>query len=155
MADIVDQATRSRMMASIRGKDTKPEMIVRRGLHARGFRYRLHDARLPGRPDLVFRRSGAVILVHGCFWHGHDCHLFNWPASRVEFWEEKITGNRDRDAGNLARLRALGWRVLVVWECVLKGRWKRPVDAVLDEAAGWLGSGDHYRELKGDRNGAK
>ena len=137
-------------MSGIRGKDTRPELIVRRGLHAMGFRYRLHDRKLPGRPDLVFPGLKAVILVHGCFWHGHGCHLFKWPASRIEFWREKISGNRERDAGNLARLRDAGWRVLVIWECALKGRLKRSGDEVSGEAARWLRSGDDYLELKGD-----
>ena len=137
-------------MSGIRGKDTRPELIVRRGLHAMGFRYRLHDRKLPGRPDLVFPGLKAVILVHGCFWHGHGCHLFKWPASRIEFWREKISGNRERDAGNLVRLRDAGWRVLVIWECALKGRLKRSGDEVSGEAARWLRSGDDYRELKGD-----
>ena len=137
-------------MASIRGKDTRPEMIVRRGLHARGFRYRLHDRRLPGRPDLVFPRRRAVILVHGCFWHGHHCPLFRWPKSQAEFWRQKITGNRERDAGNLGRLQALGWRVLVIWECVFRGNRKRPVGSVLNEVAAWLESGDGCRTLEGE-----
>ncbi len=137
-------------MSGIRGKDTRPELVVRRGLHARGFRYRLHDRKLPGKPDLVFPGLKAVILVHGCFWHGHGCHLFKWPASRTEFWKEKISGNRERDAGNLVRLRDAGWRVLVVWECALKGRLKRGGDEVSEEAARWLRSGDGYLELKGD-----
>lgn len=137
-------------MSGIREKDTRPELIVRRGLHAMGFRYRLHDRKLPGRPDLVFPGLKAVILVHGCFWHGHGCHLFKWPASRIEFWREKISGNRERDAGNLVRLRDAGWRVLVIWECALKGRLKRSGDEVSGEAARWLRSGDDYLELKGD-----
>ena len=149
MTDVVDPAVRSRIMSRIRGKDTRPEMIVRKGLHARGFRYRLHDRRLPGKPDLVFPHRRAVILVHGCFWHGHECHLFKWPESRVEFWKLKINRNRERDAGNLTRLRATGWRVLVIWECVLKGRLKRPVNAVLDEAEEWLRSGERDHELRG------
>ena len=152
MADVVGQAVRSRIMASIRGKDTRPEMIVRRGLHARGFRYRLHDRRLPGRPDLVLPRRRAVILVHGCFWHGHHCPLFRWPESRAEFWRQKITGNRERDAGNLGRLRALGWRVLVIWECVFRGSRERLADAALNEAAAWLESGSRYREMEGEGN---
>ena len=149
MADIVGKATRSRIMARIRGKDTRPEMLVRRGLHARGFRYRLHDRRLPGRPDLVFAQYRAVILVHGCFWHGHHCHLFRWPKSRAEFWRRKITGNRERDAGNLARLRAHGWRVLVIWECALRGSRRHPLDSVLNDAVAWLSSADRCRELEG------
>ena len=88
---------------------------MRRGLHARGFRYRLHDRKLSGGRDLVFPCRRAVILAHGCFWHGHHCPLFRCPESRAEFWRLKITVNRERDAGNLARLRALGWRVLVIW----------------------------------------
>ena len=136
-------------MARIRGKDTRPEMIVRRGLHAKGFRYRLHDRRLPGSPDLVFPSRNAVILVHGCFWHGHDCHLFKWPATRAEFWRRKITGNRERDACNLASLHDLGWRTLVIRECALKGRIRRPVDSLLDQAAAWLASADEYLELQG------
>ena len=150
MADVVDSAVRSRIMSSIRGKDTRPEMIVRRGLHARGFRYRLHERRLPGRPDLVFPQRRAVILVHGCFWHGHKCLLFKWPESRAEFWKRKINGNKERDAGNLARLRAAGWRVLVIWECAFRGRLKRPEDAVLDEAGQWLRSGSRTGELTGE-----
>ena len=93
MADVVDRKTRSRMMSGIRGKNTRPELLIRKGLHARGFRFRLHDKRLPGKPDLVLPKYSAVIFVHGCFWHGHDCHLFKWPQSRREFWRKKITRN--------------------------------------------------------------
>jgi DNA mismatch endonuclease (patch repair protein) len=98
-----------------------PGGALRHGLHARGLRYRLHRKDLPGRPDLVFPRYRAAILVHGCLWHGHDCPLFKWPATRREFWQAKIEGNRARDARDLAGLAAAGWRVLVVWECALKG----------------------------------
>src|SRR3954470_16295918 len=90
MADVVSSGVRSRMMAGIRGTNTAPEMILRRALHAEGFRYRLHDRRLPGKPDMVFPRHHAVIFAHGCFWHGHDCHLFKWPSTRPEFWQTKI-----------------------------------------------------------------
>lgn len=149
LVDTVGQATRSRIMASIRGKDTRPEMLVRRGLHARGFRYRLHAKKLPGRPDLVFPRLQAVIMVHGCFWHGHECHLFKWPESRADYWKGKITGNRQRDARNLAQLREGGWRVLVIWECAFTGRYRHPADTVLDAAATWLKSDSPYREMRG------
>lgn len=137
------------MMAGIRGKDTKPELIIRRGLHARGFRYRLHDGKLPGKPDLVFSSRQAVILIHGCFWHGHDCDLFRWPGSRIEFWREKITRNRERDACNLDQLAAAGWRVLVLWECSLKGRVSRPAAEIIDAAARWLRSGHDMAEIRG------
>lgn len=153
MADVVDAATRSRMMAGIRGKNTRPEMILRRGLHARGFRYRLHDRRLPGSPDLVFPGRRAVIFIHGCFWHGHGCHLFRLPATRREFWEAKIEGNRARDEAAEAALMADGWRVLTIWECALKGRERLPVDDVLDRAADWLTNGPIEETIAGGANG--
>lgn len=153
MADIVDAATRSRMMAGIRGKDTRPEMILRRGLHSRGFRFRLHVRRLPGSPDLVFPGRRAVIFVHGCFWHGHACHLFRLPATRKEFWRAKIEGNTARDAAAEGALAADGWRVLTIWECALKGRERLPVEAVLDRAAEWLVNGPARETIAGGVNG--
>ncbi|QSR17426.1 very short patch repair endonuclease [Novosphingobium sp. KA1] len=123
MADIVDAETRSRMMSGIRGKNTKPEMTVRRALHAMGYRYRLHARELPGKPDIVFRRRRLAIFVHGCFWHRHtdpSCNLARMPKSRIEFWEPKLEGNRARDEANVAALKAMGWKVLIVWECQIK-----------------------------------
>lgn len=108
------------MMAGIRGKDTKPEMIVRRGLHARGFRYRLHSRDLPGKPDIVLPKYRAVIFVHGCFWHGHDCPAFKWPKSREAFWRTKIERNRRRHDEVLAHLATMGWNAETVWECELR-----------------------------------
>lgn len=140
-------------MAGIRGKDTQPEMILRRGLHARGFRFRLHDRRLPGSPDLVFPGRRAVIFVHGCFWHGHGCHLFRLPATRQEFWRAKIEGNAVRDAVAEGVLAADGWRVLTIWECALKGRKRLPVEAVLDRAAEWLVNGLARETITGGANG--
>ena len=110
MADVVSAEVRSRMMAGIRGKNTKPEMIIRRGLHARGFRYLLHDKRLPGKPDLVLPKHRAVIFVNGCFWHGHDCPLFKWPKTRKGFWRTKIARNRENDESAVIALRRSGWR---------------------------------------------
>ncbi len=122
MADIVDRATRSRMMAGIGGKDTKPELILRRELHARGLRYRLHDRTLPGTPDLVFRRFGAVCFVHGCFWHRHPgCPDATHPATRPEFWQAKFRANVARDRRAREALLDVGWRVATVWECALRG----------------------------------
>ena len=118
MPDIVDQATRSRMMSGIRGKDTKPEMEVRRFLHRLGFRYRLHDKHLPGRPDIVLPRYRTVVFVHGCFWHQHSgCKLAAKPDTNAEFWHVKLGGNVERDARNMVRLDELGWRSLTIWEC--------------------------------------
>lgn len=149
MADVVDATTRSRMMAGIRGKDTRPELIIRRGLHARGFRFRLHVRRLPGSPDLVFPGRKAVIFVHGCFWHRHSCHLFRLPATRQDFWRSKIEGNAARDALAESRLVADGWRVLTIWECALKGRERLPVKTVLDRAAEWLVNGPAHETISG------
>lgn len=125
-------------MSRIRGKNTKPEMIVRRGLHALGLRYRLHDRQLPGSPDLVFTGRRAAIFVHGCFWHGHDCPLFRLPSTRTDFWSAKIERNRERDAQALEALHSGGWRSLVIWECALRGRGRLPHDLLLGQAYHWL-----------------
>ena len=108
-ADIVTPAVRSRMMAGIRGKDTRPELVLRTALHRRGFRYRLHRRDLPGTPDLVFPGRKAVIFVHGCFWHGHDCHLFHWPQTRADFWRGKIGGNIARDRAQRVSESQVAW----------------------------------------------
>ena len=123
VSDVLTAEQRSRCMAAVRGKDTKPEMRLRSELHAMGYRYRLHNASLPGKPDLVFAGRRAAIFVHGCFWHRHDCKAGrSLPATRVEFWVNKLSTNRERDRANVRHLRHLGWRVLIVWECQLKGR---------------------------------
>lgn len=138
MADVLTPAQRQLNMSRIRGRDTKPEMLVRRGLHACGFRYRLQDRQLPGRPDLVFPRYHAVIFVHGCFWHGHDCQMFKLPTTRREFWETKITSNRSRDEWATAALVELGWRVATVWECSLRGPGRLPEDEVIRKCRAFL-----------------
>ncbi len=120
MTDVVDKATRSRMMSGIRSKDTKPELFVRRALHAQGFRYRLGGSGLPGRPDLVFPSRKVVVFIHGCFWHRHECRFFKWPANNRDFWFQKINQNADRDRDNLSALEVMGWRAIVVWECELR-----------------------------------
>ncbi len=136
-------------MAGIRGKDTKPEILLRRGLHAQGVRYRLHDRTLPGTPDMVFPRYRATLFAHGCFWHGHECHLFRWPASRKEFWEAKITRNREVDARTDEALASAGWRQGIVWECALKGRTRLPFPAVLEACIAWLRSDQPRLEIRG------
>ena len=128
------------MMAGIRGKDTKPELTVRRGLHRLGYRYRLHDSKLPGKPDLVLPAYNALIFINGCFWHGHSCSLFKWPATRTEFWKDKIGGNIARDGRNVKACLKLGWRVLKVWECALKGPEQIGDEATLTAICLWLNS---------------
>jgi DNA mismatch endonuclease (patch repair protein) len=123
-------------MAAIRGKNSKLEMIVRRGLHSRGLRYVLHSKKLPGKPDLVFPSRKTVVFVHGCFWHAHEgCSAFRLPKTRSREWESKLLGNRSRDARNEAGLKALGWRILILWECDLRGKQLQEVSALLDELA--------------------
>lgn len=149
MLDIVDSETRSRMMSGIRGKDTKPELLIRRALHAKGFRYRLHAKDIPGKPDMVFPRFRSVVFVHGCFWHGHDCPLFRLPATRTEFWGEKIECNKKRDNEVSVMLTESGWRQLVVWECAIKGRGKLPLETIISQISSWIhGSVDRF-EIRG------
>lgn len=121
MADVHDKATRSYNMSRIRGKDTKPEMIVRRFLHANGFRYRLHVKDLPGKPDIVLPKYKTVIFVHGCFWHGHEgCKYFKLPGTRTEWWREKIGRNKENDKKTKRLLKSQGWKIIHIWECALK-----------------------------------
>ena len=121
MPDILTPSQRHKCMTSIRGKNTKPEILVRKGLHARGFRFRLHNKKLPGSPDIVLPKYGVAIMVNGCFWHGHKgCRYATKPKSNVEFWETKIARNRHRDEVTTAHLEALGWTVITIWECELR-----------------------------------
>lgn len=121
MTDVHNKATRSFNMSRIKGKDTKPEMLVRRFLFAQGFRYRLHVKTLPGKPDIVLPKYKTVIFIHGCFFHGHEgCRYFKVPATRTEWWLDKIEGNKKRDWEAVKKLTELGWKVISVWECELK-----------------------------------
>ncbi|MFD2670181.1 very short patch repair endonuclease [Marinicrinis sediminis] len=142
MVDIVSPETRSRMMSGIKSKDTQPEMILRRGLHKLGFRYRLHERGLPSKPDMIFRKYNAVIFAHGCFWHGHSCHLFKWPSSNEDFWRAKINRNIDMDRRNISQLQEMGWRTGIVWECTLKGKYRIDSEEVIELCAQWLQTRD-------------
>lgn len=123
MADIVDPEKRSTMMAGIKGKGTKPEILVRRALFAEGLRFRLHRGDLPGAPDIVLPGRRVAIFVHGCFWHRHaGCRLAKLPSSNADFWRNKLDGNVKRDERAVVALQAAGWRVLVVWECATRGK---------------------------------
>jgi DNA mismatch endonuclease, patch repair protein len=139
MADVVDAATRSRMMAGIQSKNTKPETIIRKALHARGFRYSLHSKRLPGKPDIVMPKWRVVIFVHGCFWHWHGCRLSKLPTSNTDFWKRKLMGNQFRDALVKRELVRLGWRTATIWECATRGKTAvNNLPSLLDMLAVWI-----------------
>lgn len=125
-------------MRRIRGRDTKWEVLLRREIWKRGFRYRKHPKNVPGRPDIVLPKYRAVIFVNGCFWHGHGCHLFKMPDTRRDFWAAKIAANRRRDAEVRRQLEAAGWRWCTVWECALRGPRRLPVGEVVDRLVRWI-----------------
>ena len=138
MVDVVDKITRSRMMAGIRGKNTRPELVLRRALHHLGLRFRLHVPTLPGRPDIVMPKYRAIVQVQGCFWHRHQgCSFATIPASNIKFWDSKFAETIRRDQRNFEALRELGWRVAIVWECAIN---KEGGDAVATRIATWLRS---------------
>jgi DNA mismatch endonuclease (patch repair protein) len=148
--DILTPEQRRLNMSRIRGRDTKPELRIRRGLHGKGLRFRLHQKNLPGKPDLVFPRYRVVIFVHGCFWHGHGCHLSKMPSTRPEFWRKKIEGNAERDRRVVASLIEDGWRVLTIWECALRGTARRAEEDVLTAAAHFIKASEaNFDELGG------
>lgn len=126
------------MMAGIRAKNTKPELVIRQGLHRLGFRFRLHEKKLPGKPDLVFPKYGSAIFVNGCFWHAHDCHLFRLPKSRTDFWRKKLSENKQRDRRIRRQLDQMDIRHMTIWECELKNRSSTEVSSVLKRCAAWL-----------------
>ncbi len=145
MTDVVNKITRSRMMAGIRGKHTKPEIDLRRALHRLGLRYKLHAAGLPGRPDITLPRHRAAVEVRGCFWHRHEhCPFCTKPASNARFWRAKFDNTVKRDKRNLEALRKLGWRVAIVWECSVK---ESGAEVVADKVAAWLQSGRSFKEI--------
>lgn len=137
-------------MAAIRGKNTKPELLIRRGLHKLGFRYRLHATELPGKPDMVFPKYNAVIFVNGCFWHGHNCHHFKQPVTRKEFWQSKIDRNRERDSENKDALKKAGWRILIVWECSLKGKTRLQESELMERVSNWISGEVSEMEVRGE-----
>lgn len=148
MSNSAAKMSRSEMMSRIGSKDTKPELVVRRGLHAKGYRYRLHNRELTGKPDIVLSKFRAVIFVHGCFWHAHEnCKFFTLPKSNAAFWQKKLRGNRERDQLSQRRLNESGWRVMIVWECATR---KLPTDRVIDAISKWLISDRSFFELSGN-----
>lgn len=136
-------------MSGIKGANTRPELAIRKALHRRGFRYRLHVTGITGKPDIVLRSWRAVVFVHGCFWHGHNCRFFRLPQTRREFWSSKITRNRERDAEVRARLAKDGWRQLVVWECAIRGHGSEAIENIADSIARWLRIKSRNLEIRG------
>lgn len=134
-------------MSGIQGKNTNPEISIRKALHARGFRYRLHVKHLPGKPDLVLPKYKAVVFVHGCFWHGHTCRYFTPPQTRPDFWLEKIGKNQIRDRSQEASLLEQGWRVLVVWECAVRSMKREKSLLLIDLIAEWLINGNEHLQI--------
>jgi DNA mismatch endonuclease (patch repair protein) len=150
MTDVLTEQQRRLNMSRIRSKDTKPEMLMRRGLHALGYRYHLHWRALVGRPDMVFPRYKTALFIHGCFWHGHKCYLSKMPATREDFWRKKITSNVARDESALEALCAGGWRVLIVWECALRGKRRLALDEVLNRTEEFLAGDQNAMQLSGN-----
>lgn len=148
MADVHTPLQRSHNMSQVRSKDTSPERIVRSLIHRRGFRFRLHSTKLPGKPDIVLPKFKAVVFVNGCFWHKHLCPLFKWPRTNVEFWRSKINANAERDSGSMTQLAALGWRVCTVWECAIKGP-RKDLERVESQLAKWIPSAKGSVEIGG------
>lgn len=148
--DVLTVEQRRLNMSRIRGRDTKPELVLRRALHASGLRFRVHVRELPGCPDLVFPKHRVAAFVNGCFWHGHDCDLFRMPATRRDFWQKKISGNRNRDIKRLAALKEQGWRTLTVWECALKGPKRSSVEKISGRCKSFIKSKNrNYLEISG------
>ena len=137
-------------MARVGSKNTKPELLIRKSLHALGFRYRLHVKDLPGKPDLVFPRYKSVIQINGCFWHGHSCPRCRMPSSNTEYWNRKVARNMERDVANRRLLIEGGWRVLTIWECALTGKRKLGLNEVIALASKWLLSTEPICEIEGE-----
>lgn len=147
--DVLTAEQRRLCMQRIRGKDTKPELLIRKGLFQIGFRYKVCDKSLAGKPDLVFPKYSSVIFIHGCFWHGHNCPMFKWPVKNAEFWKQKIGRNIINDRRNCRELRDEGWYILTIWECAIRGPDRQPVETVIFETASWLEQSTRNRTIQG------
>lgn len=149
MADVHSAEIRSKNMAAIKSKDTKPEQFIRSLLHRNGFRFRKNVSALPGSPDIVFRKYKAVIFINGCFWHGHDRSCFRLPKTRTEFWKEKICRNKQRDEKNADELTRMGWRTLTIWACAINGKERLQPEELYERTMSWLISSDESTSISG------
>lgn len=147
--DPFSKAQRSYVMARVKSKDTSPELLVRKKLHSIGLRYKLHDSELPGKPDLVFPKYQAVIFIHGCFWHGHDCGRTNLPKTNSEYWRKKIERNKKNDGNHIRKLRSSDWRIMVVWECAVQGKRKIGMQDLAGKIYKWLIGSGKRKTIKG------
>ena len=147
MADIVDKLTRSKMMSNIKSTNTKPEILIRKSLFSKGFRYRINVKHLPGKPDMVFRKYSAVIFINGCFWHQHTCAKSKLPETNKMFWEKKLSDNIARDKRNIDELLNLGWRVCIIWECAIKKT--QMLAKIIQVIIDFLNSDNNYLEIEG------
>ena len=152
MSNDANKNRRSILMSKVRGADTRPEWILRCGLHRLGFRYRLHDSKLPGKPDIILPKYNTVIFFNGCFWHKHECNLFKWPKTRKEFWHAKLNRNAQKDCENRQELLNIGWRIMTIWECSIRGAGKKKdleINRISDKIVKWLNSNRKEMEIKG------
>jgi len=152
MTDVFSREKRSEIMSKIRSKDTKPEMVIRKGLHRMGYRYSLHVKRLPGKPDIYLRKYNTVIEVKGCFWHGHDCYKHKEPKSNIDYWTEKFRKNKERDELNKKKLLEKGLNLLIVWECSIKGKTSWDLESLLEEIERFILNDQDYLEIRGEQS---
>ena len=148
MTDVHNAEIRSKNMTAIKSRNTKPELIIRTALYKAGDRYRLHVKQLSGKPDIVLAKYKAVLFINGCFWHGHNCHLFKWPQTRKKFWQEKINNNIENDRKKIKGLSS-EWRTGIIWECALKGKTRISLNKVINKIKIWLGSDEFTLEIRG------
>ncbi|MBQ4875262.1 MAG: DNA mismatch endonuclease Vsr [Rickettsiaceae bacterium H1] len=145
--DIFTKEKRSKIMSEIRSKDTKPEIMLRKALFNKGYRYRTHAKNIDGKPDIYLKKYNAVIFFHGCFWHGHNCKLGKLPKTRIEFWKNKIESNKKRDSNIANALKSKGYRVLIVWGCVFQGKGQNRLGEVIDRVTEWINSKNSSNEI--------
>ena len=149
MFDVHPPHVRSKNMAAIKSSDTRLELLIRKSLHKKGYRYTLNNSKLPGKPDIVLPKHNAALFIHGCFWHCHECALFKWPKTKREFWHEKLTKNKKNDAKNQNELNLQGWRIGIIWECSVRGSCRIPQERLVEIIILWLESEQRRFEVQG------